>query len=210
MKEKPTADTPAGVQPELPVIPGASADFTECDPPSIATSSPDPEGRLIGVEFRNFNFIVYGIYSVNSMRLLKRWSVRRLWDEKLVSLIEQASKTGHGVAIIGDFNAVHTLQNPKHLHPDLLSTAEGVPSTSRCESDSFRAFIRNSGGKAEIPPRFTFFPDRTHFAKGKGFVLDYGVTLTPWVTRIRNLNTNRFDHGPIELEVRMPASVAEG
>ena len=172
----------------------AAADSADAakDVLNLESCSPDPEGRFLGVSIPSLQFTLFTLYNVNSMKGLRRFHIRKAWDESLGQYL--STIPNHWVCI-GDFNALPSY-SVQHIHPELKETAEGTPSTSLCEHHSLTALANSlKPARLAVPSKYSFYPDIRSYRRGAGFTLDMSLVSEGLGDTIPSVRcTGRHDH----------------
>lgn len=177
--------------------------LSKIKPLNIEKSPFDEEGRLIRLEFEDYNVIV--VYVPNSGQDLKRLNYRvNVWDAKLREYIKQLEKP---VILVGDCNVARTpmdLARPKNNTRSSGFTKEERESFEKtlneCQLiDTFRHFYPK-----EI--KYSYWGYRFKCReKNLGWRIDYGLVYKDLLDQIKSSeildNELGSDHCPILLEI---------
>lgn len=131
-----------------------TAVFSKQEPLSVSyginSNDPEPEGRIITLEF--IDFFLVNVYTPNSQRDLARISFRLEWEDQIRTYIQELDKK-KPVVLCGDLNVAHKeidLKNPKSnqnnsgFTPEERSKMTALFNTGFL--DSFRHFYPDKEG----------------------------------------------------------------
>lgn len=165
----------------------------------------DTEGRLITLEFPEFYLV--NSYTPNSQHGLLRLSYRLLWEDKLLSYIQQLDLE-KPVILCGDLNVAHQeidLKNPKANKKNSGFTPEERGKINDFLGtgfvDTFRHFYPDEGG------HYSWWSYRSNCrAKNVGWRIDYFIASNRLVGKMKSasIHTDVYgsDHCPVELQLK--------
>lgn len=164
----------------------------------------DSEGRLITLEFADFYLV--NSYTPNSQHGLLRLSYRLLWEDKLLSYLQQLDLE-KPVILCGDLNVAHQeidLKNPKANKKNSGFTPEERGKINDFLDsgfvDTFRHFHPEEGG------HYSWWSYRSNCReKNVGWRIDYFIASSRLATRMKSasIHTDVYgsDHCPVELQL---------
>lgn len=167
---------------------------------------PDPEGRLLTLEFDNI--YVINAYVPNSQKNLKRHAYRMEWDAALREYICELREE-KPVVLCGDFNVAREDIDVYEENLRQYWVEQGYTSDERSSletlletgfTDVYRYFYPNTRS-------YTWWSNRLNKRReGRGWRLDYFIVSNELLMRVASINhlsdIRGSDHCPIMLEVR--------
>lgn len=170
----------------------------------IGTDEHDREGRVICLEYENFNFV--NVYTPNSKNELLRLDYRMKWEDAFREYILNLDKK-KPVIICGDLNVAHKeidLKNPEQNRRNAGFTDEEREKLSVLLDsgfiDSFRYFYKDECDK------YTWWSYRTRArARNAGWRIDYFLVSKKLEKNLKNAYildaVEGSDHCPVMLDI---------
>ena len=171
--------------------------------PHIGVTEHDQEGRVLLVEFENFNLV--NVYVPNSRRDLSRLPYRQRWDRDFLSYLKRLEKK-KPVIFCGDLNVAHAendLSNPKsnaRNHGFTIEERTGFEAFLKAGfRDTFREFEKGGG-------HYTWWsPMHDARKRNIGWRIDYVLVSASLRPRLKKAfirdQVLGSDHCPVGIEI---------
>ena len=186
-----------------------TAIFTKLEPISVSygigVDEHDHEGRVITLEFDDFQFIT--VYTPNSQNELARLPYRMRWEDDFRAYIMKLDEK-KPVIFCGDLNVAHKeidLKNPKTNHQNAGFTDEERGKMTELLSSGFVDTFRHFYPDAEQIYSWWSYRFKAR-EKNSGWRIDYFITSERLNDRLvdAKIHTDILgsDHCPVELEIK--------